>query len=328
MQLVKKTPTKDEILEKLSEYDIYKYELSGVEIGRSFCNPFRKDEHPSMGVFVGEDGRWHHRDLADDQYRGDAWDLVCQKYGIDLPKAIEHVAKVFGLADGSNQYKEIVSQYSKPVMDQKRHSLLQVTSRRWHKSDFSNYWDRYRVIGEQKLKKHHVYPVKELFLNRRRIPIGKDEMVWGYWYENGWKIMFPERERIKKWLSNIPLDTPEGLENLSKDHNTLLVKSKKCLMVMEEVYQYLAAFQNESLGSVSDKTAQYINENSKEVWYGGDSDKAGKIASYRITEKHMWHHVNTPDPLLPVVKDWSDWVAHTGSLEPIREHLIKKKIIT
>ena len=98
-------------------------------------------------------------------------------------------------------------------------------------------------------------------------------------------------------------------------------------MVMEEVYEYLCYFQNESLGSVSDITGAYVTENSKKVFYGGDSDLAGKKASYRITEKHKWYHINTPDPLLPRVKDWSDWHEESQSLKPIIEHLKRKNVI-
>ena len=98
-------------------------------------------------------------------------------------------------------------------------------------------------------------------------------------------------------------------------------------MVMEEVYEYLCYFQNESLGSVSDITGAYVTENSKKVFYGGDSDLAGKKASYRITEKHHWYHINTPDPLLPRVKDWSDWHEEAQSLKPIIEHLKRKNVI-
>lgn len=325
MQLVKQLPTVEEILTKIEPYDIYKLYLGDFEIGGTICNPWYKQTTPSFGVYM-KDSKLYHGDFADPDHHGDCWQLVQQLFNLGKREGVEKVAQDFGLTDStSTRYKEIVSQYSKPIMDQKRHALLQVTSRRWHKSDFSNYWDRYRVIGEQKLRKHHVHPVKELFLNRRRIPIGKDEMVWGYWYENGWKIMFPERERGKKWLSNVPLDTPGGLKNLNKNQNTLIVKSLKCYMVMEEVYQHLCYMQNESLGSVSDKTAKYINENSKEVWYGGDSDCAGKKASYKITDKFQWHHINTPDRLLPA-KDWSDWV-ELEDINPVKKHLEIKGII-
>jgi len=329
MVLIRKVEpiTAEEVLSRISEYDIYHYECPEFTIGVAFCNWMRGEKNPSLTIFLGQDGKLHHFDQGDSTYRGDCWDLVQQKYSIGPREAIDHVAKTFMLIDGPVEaYRTITSQYAKPVMLQQRHSLIQCTVRKWQRSDFDNYWGRYKVIGEQKLQKHQVYAIKELFLNRRRLVIGKNEMVFGYRYPLGWKIMFPEREKLRKWLSNIVLDTPDGLENLNKDHNSLLVKSKKCLMVMEEVYPYIMAFQNESLGSVSEKTAKYINENSKKVWYGGDSDVAGKKASYKITEKFSWSHVNVPDIYLPK-KDWSDWAEISEDLAPIEQHLKSKGIM-
>lgn len=318
--------TRKFILERLSPYDIYRWEYGEFTVGRPCINHLRGEKRASFTIFQGQDGRMHHYDQADDYWKGDCFDIVCQKYGITLIEALKKIAKDFMLVDAPvDAYKQITSQYVKPVLDPKRYALIQCTTKKFTSTDMTRYWDRYRVISKDKLKKHNVYSLREVFLNRKKIPIGKDELVYGYWYPNGWKIMFPERPIEQKWLSNISLDTPEGLENLSKDHNSLLVKSKKCYMVMEEVYPYLCTFQNETIGSVTEKVAQYINENSKKVFYGGDSDVAGKKASYKITEKYQWYHVNVPDKYLPD-KDWSDLSASHG-IEVIDKHLRKKGVI-
>lgn len=331
MQLARKEQhiTRKSILEKISPYDIYRWEFGEFTVGRPVKNHLRGEKMASMVIFQGQDGKLHHYDQGDDYWKGDCFDIVCQKYQISLIEALNHIAKTFMLVEGQPEaYKSITSQYTQPVLDPKRYSLIQGTVKKFTQHELRDYWGRYKVITQDKLKKHNVWSMKEVYLNRKKVVTGKDEMVFGYWYEGlGWKVLFPERKKEEKWLSNIPLDTPEGLQNLSKDHNTLCVKSKKCLMVMEEIYPYLCAFQNESLGSVSEKTAQYIIENSNKVYYGGDSDVAGKKASYRITEKYEWLHINVPDPLLPA-KDWSDWAEVADDLKPIENHLKIKGVIT
>lgn len=317
--------TRRMILDKLSPYDIYRWEIGEFTVGRPIVNHLRGEKQASMTIFQGQDGKLHHYDQGDDYWKGDCFDIVCQKYGISLIEALNKIACDFMLtSDAPEAYKAITSQYSAPTLDPKQYALIQGTVKKFTRHELVDYWGRYKVIDEKKLKRHEVYSMKEVFLNRRKVIIDKNEMVFGYWYEGlGWKIMFPERSKDKKWLSNIPLDTPEGLQNLNKDHDTLVIKSKKCLMVMEEVYPYLCGMQNESLGSVSDTTAGYIDENSKRVFYGGDSDPAGKKASYRITEKRSWYHINTPDKLLPA-KDWSDWAEVADSLDPIINHIKQK----
>jgi len=330
MVLTKKSQeiTRQDILDKIGSHQIYQQELGEHKVGKAFCNPLRKDRVPSMSLFTGDDGHLRHIDYAcSDTYKGDCIALVSQKYGITYREAINKLAKDWGLLNGTYEVRKIEIVQNSLKMP-KKHALIQGTVKKFNKRELNDYWGRYVVIGEEKLKRHNVYSMKEVFLNRKKIPIGKEEMVFGYWYEGiGWKVMFPERDKLHKWLSSIPMDTAVGLENLSKDHNALIIKSLKCYMVMEEVYQYLAYMQNESLGSISDKSAEYINENSDKVFYGGDSDCAGKKASYRITEKHHWYHINTPDILLPNTKDWSDWAKEAQSLEPIRQHLITKGVI-
>lgn len=69
----------------------------------------------------------------------------------------------------------------------------------------------------------------------------------------------------------------------------------------------------------SDETVEYINSHSKEVYYGGDSDSAGKAASYIITEAFKWKHINPPDRLLPSCNDWACWSSLEG-LDKLNEH--------
>lgn len=318
--------TKELILSKVDEYDIMRFYIgSNLKLNVAMNSVLRRDNTPSFSVRMSKNGHLYYTDYATEEY-GDAINLVEKMYGLSYNKALQKIAADMGIVSANEEYKKIMSEYIKPVMDVKRHALLQCTTKRFNNRELNDYWGRYKVIGQEKLRKHDVYSLKEVFLNRKKVPIGKNEMVFGYWYTNGWKVMFPERAHEHKWLSNIPLDTPGGLQNLNKDHNTLIVKSKKCFMVMEDVYEYLCYMQNEGLGSVTEKTASYINENSKKVFYGGDADSAGKKASYKITGKFSWNHVNTPDKLLPR-KDWSDWAEYAETLEPIKQHLKLKGVI-
>lgn len=325
MKLEKKQPniTKELIFSKISPFDVYHLYIPDFAIKKTICSPLRKDNSPSFGVFVS-DGNLVYKDLATGD-TGNCITLVEKMFGLNFDKALHKIANDFCLVNGTDEYKRIISAYSKPVMSEKRHCLIQVQVKKFSVKGLQ-WWAKYLMTSD-KLKQGDIYEIGELYINRRKIPIGKEELVFGYYYNSGWKIMFPERPKKEKWLSNIPLDTPGGLENLSKDHNTLIVKSKKCYEVMRAVYPHICYVQNEGLGSVTEKTATYITENSREVFYGGDSDKVGKEKSYEITKTYNWKHVNTPDALLPTIKDWSDWVCEAQSYEPVIAHLQKKKVI-
>jgi len=62
------------------------------------------------------------------------------------------------------------------------------------------------------------------------------------------------------------------------------------------------------------------------VFYSGDSDDPGKAASRIVTEAFNWKHINPPDRLLPLVKDFADW--GKMSLKEIENHFKIKGLIT
>lgn len=45
--------------------------------------------------------------------------------------------------------------------------------------------------------------------------------------------------------------------------------------------------------------------------------------SYLITENYGFNHINTPDNLLPDIKDWAFWAKKEG-IEKVNEHFKQK----
>lgn len=330
MQLtVRQNPiSKDELLNRVDPLVVYEWYVPGIAIKKNVCSPLRKDNHPSWGIYKHDEAvLWKDWGTGES---GDCVKLVMQMFGIGFKEAISKIAQDLGIVAGDNRIQRMaIAGDPDAIEDTKSRILIQCTTKRFTAKD-KQYWAKYGIT-EQMCKENQIWSLKEdeIYINRIKWPMKKGEIAFGYWYEEqkGWKLLFPEKCKELKWRNNIKLDTPEGLENLDKDYNTLIVKSKKCYVVMKQIYPHCCAMQNEGVGSVTKKTAQYINENSKGVWYGGDSDPMGKKASYKITDKYHWKHINVPDRLLPDSKDWSDWYRAEGP-EPIYKHLQTKGIIT
>lgn len=313
--------TKEFIFSKIDSFDVYRRFIPDMQIGCAIKSPLRDDKNPSFLIKVSStDNQLRHYDFAREEFHGNCIDFICQKYGLNYDKALQYLAKEFGLIDGTNSYKEIQSKYNKPVLDAKRSCLIQVSARPWRKEDVT-YWGNY-LIPIEICKKEEIYPVKELFVNRKKFPLKPNEIVYAYRRPKGFKIYMPERSKEEgKWLSNIPLSDVNHLENLSKDHNSLIIPSLKCYMVCLQIYPYLSQIQNESRGSITPEIVKQINENSKKVYYGGNNDVPGKEASYKITKEVGWYHVNPPDTQ---PKDWSDWSMKDQSLKGIEKHFKEK----
>lgn len=328
----KKELTPESVLNLISEFDIYRMYMPDKDwkINQATTSPFRVDHNPSFSI-SNRNGQLHHIDFADSNYRGDCFEFVKQMFHMNsLDDVLRKIDQDFGLNFYSNsnpgEYKRIVKEYIQPEELGKRYSLIQVKTRKFTNDELLYWSEYYQDIND--LRANNIYSIKELYLNRQRIMLEENELRFGYFYPSGgwWKIYKPHSERKYKWISNVPLVTTYGLENLQRDKNTLICKSLKDMLVCKKVYENVCHIQNESLAALSEETVSYLKKNSKEVFYSGDSDVPGKSASYAITKAFGFRHINPPDRLLPQGKDWGDWVKLEG-LEPIKEHFINKKLI-
>lgn len=312
------------IYSRISDYDIYRYEIGNFSINHAFCNPLRKDNNPSFVIYMNEAGKLRHKDFADSAYSGSGIEFVQQKYGLSIGDAMKKIAKNFGLLEEDNKvYKEVLSSYTKPVMDMKRYTFIQISVRKWEKRDVE-YWGQFGITVED-LKKEDVYPLKELFINRRRDPFSPDELVYAYRYPEGFKIYFPQRKKGERWKSNIKTSIVENIEilDLYDPAVVLITKSKKDRMVLSRYFPYVLNVQNESKSCF---TPEFIEKlKGRTVWINYDSDEAGVKSCIDITAEHGYKYINVPKRYWPV-KDFADLYKTYGE-EELNNCLKEKNLI-
>jgi len=321
----------EEILKRISNFDIFHKYFGPFKINETCLNHLRGEKNNPSFIIGNRYGELLSHDWGDNSWSGNAFQFVQRIYQCSYDEALRIIDKDFnlGILSGElgTEYKKITSQYKQPEEAGKRYSLIQVVTRKFTEPEL-NYWlSYYQTIDD--LRANNIYSIKEVYLNKKRYSIPDDELRFGYFYPSGgwWKIYRPFASKKSKWVSNVPLTTAYGLENLDKNYNTLLTKSLKDYMVCRKVYPYVCHIQNESLSALSSETIKYLIENSKEIFVGLDNDDAGKKASWEITSLFGWKHINPPDRLLCRGKtDFSDWASCEG-LEKVKEHFIAKKLI-
>ena len=282
--------TKEAIFQKISSYDVLHMYVPNAKLKDIICSPLRVDKHPSWSIFA-IDNEILYKDWATGE-SGDCIRLVEKMFNLDYHKALKKIAGDFFLLNNTEEYKKIITGYSKPILTPKLYCLIQCGTKRYTAKDKA-YWEQCTITPEE-CKRENIYSLKEdsIYVNRQRIAVTKGELAFGYYKEQGqqWKLLFPEKEKKQKWKTNIPLCTAMHLENLSKDHNSIILKSLKDYIIIQRLYPYCAYIQNESLAACPEEVAKYITDNSKKVYYSGDSDIPGKAASYKITGKYNWLH--------------------------------------
>src|SRR6188768_1697480 len=85
--------TMNSILEKVSEYDIYKHYVGDFDLGKNFKSPFRNDSSPSFCIDAFHNGRLRHKDFGDESYTGTCVNLVMQLFNLNYSQALEKIYK-------------------------------------------------------------------------------------------------------------------------------------------------------------------------------------------------------------------------------------------
>lgn len=319
------------VLDKITEYDIFRWYMpdKSWKLNRVTYSPYRNESNPSF-IIGNKNGNLSFIDFADTSRRGDCFEFVKTLHNLssmdDVLKLIDRDFHL-GIASGivTEEYKKIVSEYKQPEDLGKRYSLIQVVTRKFNNDELA-YWNAYHQ-SLQDLRDNNVYAVKKVYLNKSLFAIKENELTFGYFYDGHWKIYVPyASDKKRKWLSNVPLATSYGLKNLNSEHDTLICKSLKDYMVCKKIISNVCGVQNESLAAFSEETVNYITQNSKQIYYGGDSDKPGKEASFAITKTFGFKHINPPDNLLPNIKDFADWGKLNG-LDELKKHFLKKEVL-
>lgn len=333
--------TAEAVLAKITEYDIYKYYCPvPFVLGRPFSSPLRHDENPSFVIKVSKDsGYIYHMDFVNPDHTGNSFQFVQQLFThedsrhLNYNEALSKIDHDFqlGISPGTTQgdYKAITSKYEQP---EELHlpPFITIISRPFTSEELEH-WNNYS-IDITELKKYDIYSIRSLYVDGRRLtnPMNRLRFAYRYEYEGKelWKIYTPlvKKECGYKWFTNVPINVMEGLKNLVKGEKSIIVKSRKDLITLRKFTPYVAACQNESPVAISQKNIEFLQRNQDNVYISFDSDEPGKRNSLFYTNLYNFKHLNTPDYLLPTIKDWSDWSKEQG-LDKVKDFLIKKEII-
>lgn len=326
----KVTLTPQSILNKITEYDIFKFYMNGKwEVNNPALSPFRKENNPSF-LISNRGGGLHFIDFADTSKRGDCFTFVRQLYNLsNMDEVLKMIDRDFGLGISSGivgDYKKITQQYSQPEELGKRYSLVQVQVRKFTKEELA-YWNQYHQDLTD-LQRENIYSIDKLYLNRQLFSLKPTELRFGYLYDGNWKIYRPFGTTKEKWVpNNVPITAMDGKQNINNCDLAFVNKSKKDYMVIKKLYEHTCAVQNEGIACFSEDNINFLKTNSKRQVLSFDSDSTGVENSKLITNTFDFEYCNVPRSYLSDgIKDWADLAKEYG-MEKVKEVLTKKKIL-
>jgi DNA primase len=328
-----KTIKTDSILEKVSEYDIFRYYMPHTDwkLNVVTFSPFREEKNPSF-IIGNKHGRLTFIDFADTSKRGSCFDFVKMLFNLrDIQEVVKLIDRDFGLGfsrqTDTQEYKRIITEYKQPVKTIKTYTNIQVVVKRFTKEELA-YWNQYH-ISEDELKANNVYSLSKVYLNKQLFTAGVDELRFGYLYDDKWKIYRPyAKDKKSKWVpNNVPITAMDGKDDIKLCDVAFINKSKKDYMVMKKLFPCSCAVQNEGLGCFSVENVEYIKSNSASQILSFDSDVTGVENSQQITQMFNFGYCNVPRKYLSEgIKDWAD-LAKAHGMQAIEDYLKEKELL-
>jgi hypothetical protein len=227
--------TKDEILKRVSEADLFKKYLNrDPSKKKRVTNPLRQDESPGCAFYTNDNNRLMFHDFA----LGQSWDcfgVVMEKYNLGFYDALKRINKDFSLR--LNTINPVPEKYKSLFQVKKKKEssdlLYQIVVDDWDKDNLA-YWKRFG-IDKATLIAHSVYPVKYVYINKKlHWRSTEKNPIYGYVYPSGrlkcYRPLSPEP--TNKWTGNA---TSEDINCYSKlpflGKHLIITKSMKDALV-------------------------------------------------------------------------------------------------
>lgn len=297
--------TKDKLFSYVSPEQIFFHYFGPfTPISKVYPSPLRHDPTPSFGFCYNKRGEVIAKDLGKDIIY-DAVTFVSALHNISYTKAMQKILFDFNISNDEVICKPTLIERSSVKFDDrlKKKTKIQIKTRAFNREEL-HYWNKqFRWnISEEELTFHDVFAFDRAFINSQ--PIFHDKSLKFAFYQRdlldpkkGYFKIYQPNSRKHKWLSNIPLILPFGIDKLPRKSDTLIIsKGKKDLMILKKFFTDVVATQNESLSAIINCVD--ISKNYKRTIVIYDADAPGVEACTKITNQYNWEYWNTPNYLL------------------------------
>lgn len=315
--------TREFLLSNNNEETYMSYYL-GIPVSKGlFCSPLRQDRHTTCSFFRGKSGRLYFKDFATGECL--AFENVVMKlYNCSYHKALNIIAKDFGLIKGTNPE-------TKPIIKQKRFINDKQTFIQIEQKDFSEeelkWWLQYGIT-KSILNKYRVFSCKTVFLNGSVFSQSTPKCPsYGYYFGKKehveqWKIYYPKRTDYR-FIGNISTKTIQGYRQLPKSGKLLVItKSLKDCACLYSMGISAVAPQSETQ-FISDTILEDLKQRFEKIVLLFDLDETGIKFSKKIKKEYPFIKV-TLLPRTKRCKDISDYYKKYGREETL--NMIKQKL--
>ena len=320
---------RDAILEKVSDFNIFKFYYPELDLNRNTKSPFHKDNNESLRIFWSSKyNMFMFKDFGGSGLRGDVFVFVSKLTGLNYYETLVRIILDFNLDDYFN-----VDSTNKPISNPIIYSKEQIKtfikdsvrlefkSRIFIQPDLK-YWSQFGVSIET-LKKYKVLAIEYIFINDEIIKADINAYVYTEMKDNlfRYKIYQPLSTKMK-WLNNMVEGTLSGWSQMADSGEMLIIASslKDAMCLHDLGYENVIAPQTENYIH-KPHIIDILKSRFKLIYIFYDYDTAGINASNSICKMYNLRQLFTMDNKL---KDPSDFYRAKGG--ELLKQLIKEQL--
>lgn len=272
-----------DLLDKLTDYDIYSYYVGQFKIGKLFNSPLRSDDkNPSFAIFKGINGGLFFKDHGSGE-GGNAIKFVKLYKNIntkdELERELLRIVRKMNPNSGNTICTYSYSVDSGPTdIGIVRQPFTDVDKR---------YWKQFHISIDT-LRKFQVFSIKYFLCNRVvRGTYKETSPMYAYKVDDKFKIYRPLASKYTKWRTNLTNRNVQGLSELPVEGGNLLIitKSLKDVMCLYEMgFNAIAASSETTF--IPDDILDSLRHKWKNVIMLYDRDKTGMLESRKYSKQY------------------------------------------
>ena len=278
MEVVKMYSTKTaitmslkDLLEKVSDYDIYSYYLGSFKPGKLMNSPLRPDDKiPSFAIFPSKTGDLLFKDHGTGE-SGNALKFIKLYRGIQTREELER--ELLKIVRRLNPNQEIRTATRTKLVGS---GVTNIGVVRQPFTDIDKkYWKQFHISIDT-LKQFNVFSIKYFLCNNIVRGIYKeDNPMYAYKVDDRFKIYRPLASKYTKWRTNLHNTNIQGYAQLPDSGNLLFItKSLKDVMCLYEM-GFSAISPSSETTFLPDSILQSLRSKWKHIVILYDRDAAG-----------------------------------------------------
>ena len=289
--------TLEDILSKVTEFDILYYYFNITALPVVTSSPLRKDNKPSFGLYTRDGEKVYYIDFATKD-KGGIFDMLMKYWGESYKGMLKHLWEDLpNFSSANGQFKSIKKKRNYQPL-KSRDIELQCKIREWRDYDLE-YWGSYGITLEW-LKYAEVYPIshKIIISNGNKYVFGADKYAYAYVERKENKItikIYQPFNSSYKWSNGHDKSVISLWTKVPEYGNKICICSsmKDALCLSANVKIPAIAIQGEGY-SISNTAISELRRRYSHIYILLDNDEAGIIDGRKLSESTGFTNIVLP----------------------------------